>query len=514
MKTREIIEYGDFQTPIELGRAVCKLLAEQGVRPASLFEPTCGRGNLLFAGLDQFPDVTSAFGMDINVRHIAQAAEALGQRKDNQKVRLIEGDFFQADLANIFSTLPQPLLVLGNPPWVTNTHLGTFGGRNLPVKSNFQNRTGCDAITGKANFDISESMLLRIVEQLDRSGGSLAMLCKTTVARKILAHCWGLDLGVKNAAMYRIDADYHFNAAVQASLLVIQFGSQSTNNTATVYPGLTAHEATSTVAYRDGTLIANLDMHRRWCHLTGDESISWRSGIKHDCSRIMELRRDGDQYRNGLAELVSLEDTYLFPMLKSSEISGGSAKFSGRWMLVPQRRVGDDTSIIKDYAPLTWNYLQAHADLFKQRKSSIYLGKPKFSIFGVGDYSFSPWKVAISGFYKKLNFVSIGSADGKPFVLDDTCYFLPCPTQHAADYLVDLLNSDIAREFFNSYVFWDSKRPITVDLLGRLNLRLLANELGTQTTYDSLFGESTRRKKNAARKQKATTAGKLALWSA
>ena len=59
---------------------------------------------------------------------------------------------------------------------------------------------------------------------------------------------------------------------------------------------------------------------------------------------VMELRRHGGQFRNGLAELVSLEDTYLFPMLKSSEIAGGSAKFSGRWMLVPQRRVGDDTN--------------------------------------------------------------------------------------------------------------------------------------------------------------------------
>ncbi len=514
MKTREIVEFGDFQTPVGLSRTVCRLLAEQGIRPASLLEPTCGCGNLLFAGLDQFPSVTNALGMDINVRHIAQAAEALKPRKDNQKVRLIEGDFFQADLANIFNTLPRPLLVLGNPPWVTNTHLGTFGGKNLPVKRNFQNRTGCDAITGKANFDISESMLIRIVEKLHRGAGILAMLCKTAVARKILAHCWSLDLSVKHAAIYKIDADYHFNAAVQASLLVIQFGSQSTNQTATVYPGLTVHGASGTLAYQDGTLIADLDMHRRWRHLEGDDCPAWRSGIKHDCSRVMELRRHDGQYRNGLAELVSLEDTYLFPMLKSSEIAGGSAKFSGRWMLVPQRRVGDDTSIIEDYAPLTWNYLQAHADLFKRRKSSIYRGKSRFSIFGVGDYSFSPWKVAISGFYKKLNFVSIGSADGKPFVLDDTCYFLPCPTQAAADYLVDLLNSDIARAFFSSYVFWDAKRPITVDLLARLSLRLLASELGTQATYDSLFGESSRRKTNAARKQKATTAGKLALWSA
>ncbi len=262
VKTREVVEFGDFQTPVELSRTVCGLLAEQGIQPASLFEPTCGRGNLLFAGLDYFPSVTRALGMDINIRHVAQAGEALGQRKDSQMVLLIEGDFFQADLANLFNTLPQPLLVLGNLPWVTNTQLGTFGGKNLPVKSNFQNRTGCDAITGRANFDISESMMIRIVDKLHQGAGILAMLCKTAVARKILAHCWSLDLGVKHAAIYKIDADCHFNAAVQASLLVIQFGSQTTNQTATVYPGLTVHGPSSTLAYQDGTLIADLDMHR------------------------------------------------------------------------------------------------------------------------------------------------------------------------------------------------------------------------------------------------------------
>ena len=34
---------------------------------------------------------------------------------------------------------------------------------NLPSKSNFQNRKGLDAVTGKANFDISEWMLIQLM---------------------------------------------------------------------------------------------------------------------------------------------------------------------------------------------------------------------------------------------------------------------------------------------------------------------------------------------------------------
>jgi hypothetical protein len=71
--------------------------------------------------------------------------------------------------------------------------------------------------------------------------------------------------------------------------------------------------------------------------------------------------------------------------------------------------------------------------LLAKRGSSIYRDKPDFSIFGVGEYTFSPWKVAIAGMYKSLGFVKVGMRDGKPIVFDDTTNFLPCPSEAAAD---------------------------------------------------------------------------------
>ena len=66
---------------------------------------------------------------------------------------------------------------------------------------------------------------------------------------------------------------------------------------------------------------------------------------------------------------------------------------------------------------------------------------PKFSVFGVGPYSFAPWKVAISGFYKRFDFRVVSPVDERPVVLDDTSYFLPCKSQEDAETLVALLNS-------------------------------------------------------------------------
>ena len=192
----------------------------------------------------------------------------------------------------------------------------------------------------------------------------------------------------------------------------------------------------------------------------------------------MELRKEGVSFRNGLGELIELEDTYVYPMLKSSHVARGQVDSPARWMLVTQRYVGEDTRLIQGIAQKTWGYLLGHADRLDGRGSSIYRKRPPFSIFGVGDYSFAPWKVAISGLYKKLQFSVVGSSAGKPFVLDDTCYFLPCQTREQADAVAELLDSSVAREFYSAFVFWDSKRPITAETLGRLNLLALAKEVG------------------------------------
>jgi hypothetical protein len=476
-------EYGDFQTPESLARTVCALLARQGVRPAALLEPTCGLGRFLFAGLDQFKEVKKAIGADINADYVKRAEASLRQRQDAEKVRLVEADFFLTDWEKVVAELPEPVLVLGNLPWVTNAHLGTLGSRNLPAKSNFQNRNGLDAITGKANFDISEWMLMRLLEAMNGRHGTLAILCKSSVARKTLCHGWKKGMGLERPAIYRIDADLHFNAAVDAALLVTHFAPGARDQEAKVFGRLNDGDVESVVGYEDGMLLADLTAYHRWRHLCGEEVIKWRSGIKHDCSRVMELSWEGGKYRNGLGELVELEDTYLYPMLKSSHVAKGVTVQKNRLMLVTQRTVGEDTAQIQKAAPRTWEYLIAHADLLNKRRSSIYRNRPSFSVFGVGDYTFAPWKVAISGFYKKLAFATVAPINGRPVVLDDTSYFLPCQTRAQAEYIAALLKSRAAQEFYKTFVFWDTKRPITADLLCRLDLRRLAVELRAEDEF-------------------------------
>jgi hypothetical protein len=151
-------------------------------------------------------------------------------------------------------------------------------------------------------------------------------------------------------------------------------------------------------------------------------------------------------------------------------------------MLVTQKMVGDETTEIEACAPKTWAYLLRNGQALDRRCSSIYRKRPRFSVFGVGEYSFAPWKVAISGFYKRLKFTVVGPSGSKPVVFDDTVYFVACQSEQEGRYVCSLLNSKTAKQFLSAFIFWDAKRPITVDLLKRLDLLALAQEVGSEET--------------------------------
>ncbi len=482
------VEFGDFQTPINLAREICSLIARTGFRPASILEPTCGTGSFLKASLETFPDVSRVLGFEINPQYVAQARQAITNAFPHAPVEVHQADFFRTNWSKIVEVLPEPILIIGNPPWVTNAELSRLGSNNFPVKSNTGNIRGIDALTGKSNFDISEWMLRRNIEWLNGKNGMVAMLCKMTVARKVVMYAWQNGLRVGLASLYIIDAEKYFGVSVDACLLLMRNDVAGNSKECQIFPSLRAEQPDGTFGWKDGMVVANIELYQKWKYLLGKDLRGWRSGIKHDCSKVFELQVRHGRFVNGLGEFVEVEPEVLFPLLKSSDLVGH--RKPRRWMIVPQQTMGDNPSRLRLYAPKAWSYLVSHAYLLEKRRSSIYKNRPKFSIFGVGSYSFAPWKVAISGLYKRLNFVKVEPFQGRPVVLDDTCYFFPCQTREECDLLYELVTSEPAREFWSAFIFWDAKRPITAQLLNLLDLEALAQLLGLE---DDVIGSLAQR---------------------
>ncbi|GAA4433143.1 hypothetical protein [Bremerella cremea] len=466
-KSRQKTEFGDFQTPPELADAVCRLLRQEGITPASIVEPTCGEGFFLKAAADVFPQVKQLVGREWNDTYVDTARSRL--EACDLSIDIAQADFFQQDWKATLEQHPGPLLVLGNPPWVTNSQLGTLDSANLPAKSNFQNERGIAAKTGKANFDISQWMITHLLESMPEQGGVLAMLCKTAVARKVLQHAWKQGLSLKDCSIRCIDSRRHFQAAVDACLFICHVQPGAASRQCAIFHEIEDPRPASILGYYEGSLLADREAFERHRELMADKPTRrWRSGLKHDCRDVMQLRREGWTLINGLGEAVELEDDFLFPLMPAGAIHRGETKSTEQFVLVPQTHTGEDTSKIATIAPRTWAYLQKHAERLAARKSSIYRGRPPFSIFGIGEYSFAPWKVAISALHKDLRFRVIGPQDGRPVMLDDTTYFLSFPSRKEAKAAAARLQSDEVQEFLSAWIFWDAKRPITTEVLQRL----------------------------------------------
>jgi hypothetical protein len=473
-KKRAVAEFGDFQTPEALCRQALDVVARLGVVPASVIEPSCGTGAFLAAASERFPGA-ALLGLDLNRDHRDAAARRLG--RGATRATLIHGNFFSENWTERLAPLAGPILVIGNPPWVTNAALGALRSDNLPRKHNFPKLRGLDAVTGKSNFDISEAMLLGNLDWLAAKAGALAVLCKLAVARKVLACAWRRGIPIAAARVYRIDALAHFGAAVEACLLVAHVGGRSGPAACSDYPSLDSAAPTRQFGLVDDILVADVSSYRRHRRLRGQGGRIWRSGLKHDCARVMELERTPAGWRNGLGEEMQLEDTYLFPLIKSADIGGKRPRRDERYVIVPQRSVGQDTRPIREHAPLTWTYLDRHRAAFARRASRVYRNQPDFAVFGIGPYSFAPWKIAISGLYKQLTFRLVGPRDGKPVMFDDTVYFLPFDDADEAQRVLGLLDSAPARALLNSMAFWDDKRAITAELLKRLDLDKVAKRV-------------------------------------
>ena len=469
------VEYGDFQTPLELAEKICHKLIELGVNPKVIIEPTCGIGNFIQSAARSFQSTSKIIGVEINPNYL-QETKNKKQLSQDERIEVQQGDFFEFDWSSLINKIEGKILVLGNFPWVTNSQQGAIAGKNLPQKTNFQARSGLDAITGKSNFDISEWMLIQSIHWLQQREAYLAMLCKTSVSRKILSYIHSQKLNIAYCATYKIDAKKYFDATVDACLLFCKFDSNSQNYFCDVFSSLET-DIHYRIGYRNNMLIRDVTSFDKLKYLYNPKQREkWRSGIKHDCSSVMELRKVDGGFVNRLGEVVNLEETCLFPLLKGSDVAQNRTDIVDRYVLVTQRFIGESTEYIQKLAPKTWNYLETHAEYLDSRKSKIYQKSHRFSMFGVGSYTFAPWKIAICGLYKKLDFRLIGKTNNKATVFDDTVYFLSFDDEQVADKIFMLLTSQLAIDFYESLIFWDEKRPIKSSILNCLDLSAIIHD--------------------------------------
>ena len=469
---KKSIEFGDYQTPVLFASEVCKKLSSfYEIKPDVILEPTFGIGNFFEGIITSFPNARALYGIEINSTYYKTALQRVDQNTSHRlKVELINADVFTYDFNNIKKNLTSTdsLLVIGNPPWVTNSQLSSLGSSNLPHKRNLKGFSGLDAMTGKSNFDIAEYILLLLLSEFSKSNCLLAMLCKNIVAKNIIRDFSKYNLSISSMDFFTFNANEVFGVSCDAGLLVIRTGEPQ-KSTCTVYDFKTS-EKTREFGWIGNKFYSDTRSQNTQKSIDGECQLEWRQGVKHDCSKVMELEfEESGMYRNGIGEELCFQlGRFIYPLIKSSDIKTYETISTRKYVIIPQTRVNEDTSHIQKVDSVVWDYLKKHDTFLSARRSSIYRNAPKYSIFGIGDYSFKNFKVGISGFYKEPVFTLVKG--DIPVMMDDTCYFLSFDNINEAVISLALLNSHECITFLKSIAFLDSKRPYTKDILKRIDL--------------------------------------------
>jgi len=481
----DLKEWGDVQTPDILIEKVYKILTELNFDPNIIIEPTSGTGGFILKAPKFFRSLKLIYGVEIQKQHIWTSVYKLillglnqkKQKKFTFSIKIIHDDVFNHEFKLDMKNSNDSILIVGNPPWITISELSMLNSENLPKKSNIKKFSGFDALTGKSNFDITETIISKMINLFSKHKGKIAILCKNTVVRNILKETKDKQLNISNIRALGFNAKEYFGKNCNASLFIADF----TPNRSETFCTIANLEAPNVILYKIGWyknhFVSDIRKYQQYSQLEGQFPFNWRQGIKHDCASVLELHRskDGKLY-NKNNEQIDVEDDLVYPLLKGSSLRRFSPQDITRELILTQTKLSEDTNKIKENYPKTWKYLLKNKKAFSKRKSRVFQEKPQFAIFGVGEYVLFPYKVAIAGFYKKPIFTLITEHDGKPVLFDDTCYYLSFRDYKDALFTCSVLNSKELVNFLESIVFIDSKRPFTKEILMRINLEYLVKK--------------------------------------
>ena len=482
-------EYGDFQTNQFLAQKVVDYTFSKSNDFEFVLEPTCGKGNFLLAAIKQSKKIKKVVGVEIYQPYVWETKlkilEYFILAKENNKpeIDIIHANAFEFSYENLAkSTQDFKTLIIGNPPWITNSELGSIDSKNLPQKSNFKKHSGFEAITGKGNFDIGEYISLIMLRCFNRHNGVFAFLIKDSVVKNLIYDQKQNNFRIGQTENLNIDSKKEFNVSVNACLFLTHLNCNP-ELTCTTFDFYTKDKLTTFGWYND-KFVYSIEDYDESSIVDGKSIFIWRSGVKHDCSKVMELEQVNGRFKNALGEEINLENNLIYGLLKSSDLKKDKTNSFRKLTIITQKKIGQETKYIKDKYPLTYNYLTSHKEYFDKRKSSIYKDKPSFSIFGIGDYSFAPYKVAISGLYKSTHFTLVSPSNSKPIMLDDTCYFIGFENLKMAEIAHYLLNFELVQKFLKSIIFSSSKRSINKDTLMRIDFEKAFESSGFEKAKD------------------------------
>jgi adenine-specific DNA-methyltransferase len=523
-------DLGEYFTPYWLTDRTIEMSGFKGDLNSILLDPGCGSGVFLLAAAEMKYQANkdksqeemmnsilrTVVGCDINPLCVLTArlnlvcwlALKFGLPLPNVKIPVLHYDtVFKRPASGQFDDINRVLpdgcdYLVGNPPWISwNSLLGGYRKQIelelLPEYALFDFH-GQEAQLGHSNDDYLVTFTLVTIHRYLKEGG----LCSFIIKQPLLTNVSGktfrrfsihhvrenVRLGVKEVADLR--KVNPFGIGNETAIIVLKREDK------TVYP--VPYE---TWSKSDGEIVVekgeakpsnDRDITSPWVVLTPDLKetefmegncvYEIRHGLKHDVADVLIVRpieRNEDRLvvqriSEDDKEMYEVEVEAVYPFLQPRHISAW--KFEGyTYAIIPQRKAGEDNEEkLARKLPLTYKYLERFKDRFTARKSRIFTQKPFYGLFGLGTYTWKPYKVCWCGLGFKPEFVVLSAirdrmvGDKLP-IPDGTIYFIPLDRKEEAHFVCAVLNSELVRKFLSARS-GKSKRGLSKKVMEQLSL--------------------------------------------
>jgi len=212
-------------------------------------------------------------------------------------------------------------------------------------------------------------------------------------------------------------------------------------------------------------------------------SCTWANGVywmevtgKNNAGQVIARNLSDVGKLEGIQQLggVALEADLLYPLVRGRDVSRWRAESSAFLLNVqdPKQRRGYDEDWLKDKYPLSYGYLLKFEKLLRQRSGfrkyfCKEVGKgakkrreplaPFYSLYNIGEYTLSDYKVCWGHTAVQLDAAVVGSEKSKLLpsrvvVPDQTAIFIPLDNEEEAHYVCAVLNSNVFNFITRAYV--------------------------------------------------------------
>jgi methylase of polypeptide subunit release factors len=439
---------------------------------------------------------------DIRVLH-KQLADLHDQGLNGVWARIIKNSFAPLFLEGFH-------YIVGNPPWVNWEHLpDEYRRSTMKLWEHYglfpKREKALETILGAAKYDISMLMTCVAADKYLKRAGKLGFVLTQTVFKTT-----GAGQGFRR---FILPDKVPFGPLVVEDMVKLKPFEGASNRTAVVVFAK-GHEVRYPVQYQEwmkkragrsgsiafdtpyeevtGKLITfkalhaepvdPLDQTSAWLtasprilkvlrRIHGDSGYVARKGVYCSANGVFWLdlqgsRPDGHLIVSNLPDegrikvtrtQATIEADLVYPLLRGRDV--------GRWQAAPKSYVllthkeGMRLKAIPE-REMQENYPKAWRYLFKFKNTLQKTGlfrrfckpdDPFYSMFNIGDYTFSPWKLVIREISAALTCAVVGDFQGKAVIPDHKLVIVAGSNKVELHYLCAMLNSLLARFFVGSY---------------------------------------------------------------